>query len=165
MNVTVVSEWLGIIAGITLVAGWIWKITKWFREKIISAERSAKLGEELVSELLSRATSPARRADIHSFIQFRCIQTEAGITRHIILSILIGCIIAFIGILLIIADRFIDTSVAPWMWRFSIASYAVAIIFFAIVLFFIRQLHVINHAWNKRAENVLKDRAFKHVET
>ena len=165
MEISALSDWFGIVGGLALAATSMWKIARWFREKIIDAEEGAKLGEELVTELLNRATSPARRADIHAFIQFRCIETEANQTHTVMLSISMAYGTVFIGIFLAIADRFFVTSAMPWLWRFSIASYAALIIAFAMALFFSRQLRVLNRAWHVRAGNVLQERAFKHAET
>lgn len=163
MELSAILDWFDVVAGIALGAGWLWKLGGWFHAKVIYAREGAKLGEALVTELFSHATSPARRADIHAFIQFLCTEMEGEHTRSVMLSIVNACAVALMGGVLVVVDRFLNTDAAPWLWRFSLVAYVVTVISVAMFLFFSRQLRNVQIGWHNRAGDVLKERAFKHI--
>ncbi len=140
MELSTLADWFGVVGGITVGATWIWKVQAWFRTKITFAQEGAAIGSDLVTELLNQATSPARRADIHAYIQFLCTEMESDYTRRVMHSHAIGYLILFIGLLLAVVSRVFVTDALPWLWWLSIATYIALVISFAMSLFFSAQL-------------------------
>lgn len=163
MELSTIADWFGVAGGIAVGATWIWNVQAWFRTKIAHAREGAAIGSYLVTELLNQATSPARRGDIHAYIQFRCTETESDYSRGVMRYLAMGYLILFIGLFLIAANRVFVTDASPWLWRLSIATYIVAVISFAMSLFFSAQLRRLEMGWQKKAGDVLRERAFRHV--
>ena len=165
MDVATTANWFGILSGLALGGTWFWKIVKWLSARNDSAKESARIGGRIVSELLDVATSPARRADIHTFILFRCTQIEADSTRRFFRSLLFGVIFLVVGVLTVSIFRLIEFKGIEWLWWFLVINSLIAVVAFFYALFFEYQLKRINEAWQATARKVLGERAVRHVNT
>lgn len=163
MDISSISNWSGVAGGILLGATWIWKLQRWFREKVAHAREASELDSELAAVLLNQATSPARRADIHAFILFRCMEVESSHIRSRLLSLATGCLVSVLGLSLSFARRVFDTEAMPWLWWFTVAMFASVLISFVMALFYDRLLRTIEKGWHQCAGEVLHQRAIRHV--
>ena len=163
MELSIIADWLGVVAGSALGISWARKFYRWLREKVRTAVQFAELGSSIVAELLESATSPARRADIHAYLHCRLVEIEGRHTRGLISQLAMAVAALFTGWVMVVLYRLLDTSQLPWLWWFFIANYAIAWIAFAMMLFFSWQLRHMELGWQKTAFQVLQDRAFSHV--
>lgn len=165
MELSTIADWLGVIGGLALGASWLWKLQKWLRTKIEDTKEGAALGSRLVAELLEQATSPARRADIHAFIQFRCIEFESSRTRHLVCSLAVGAFAAATGLLLTLICKMFDADLIPsWLWWLSITNYGALVVALGMMLFFGAQRRHLEAGWQDSARTILQGRAFRHVQ-
>ena len=163
MDISNVANWLGLITGIAFLLTSTYKIYRWFQAKVAATQAGVKFAEDFVSELLNNATNPARRADIHAFIQFHHVKIEGEKT-----SIFIEFLVAFSLIFLLVVmfnftAKYTDIYAAPWFWIFILITSVVG--FFAIVMamFFNRQILAIHRGWSSKANDALLKRALTHI--
>lgn len=163
METSEIANWFGILTGVAFSVTFIHKIWQWFQTKIKNTQEAAQFGETLVTELLNKATTPARRADIYVYIQFAYTEMEAEHTRNIIQSIAASFSVVFFGISLVVLNRLLYTDTVLWIWRLSIGAYVLLVISVAMAQFFSKQLRNLQISWHKRVGSILRERAFHHV--
>jgi hypothetical protein len=116
-----------------------------------------------VADLLSQATSSARRADIHAYILFRCNEIEANLTRRLLslFAMAAGFIVA--TIVIAFSWRGIDFESAPWRQWVLITPY-VGIFAMLLFQFFSNYKYArFGRTWQAKACEILYERAFRHV--
>lgn len=163
MELSTTADWLGVIGGCALSFSWVWKFQRWLRAKVVWARAAAERGGSLVAELLENATSPARRSDIHAYVQFRCIEIEASRTRQVVVLIAMGMSAALLGLLMMVLHRIFDTDQSPWLWWIVVTNYVASLIAFCMSMFFGWQLRHVELGWQQVASKVLGERALRHV--
>jgi hypothetical protein len=163
MELSTTADWLGVIGGVALGSSWLWKLWRWLHAEVAWANEGAIAGGELVAELLDQAISPARRADIHAYIQFRCTEIEAGRTRRLMCSSAMGAFVLAIGLFFLLSWRVLDVELISWLWWLSITNYVVLVIAFSLSLFFNAQLRRVEEGWQRSARNALGERAFRYA--
>ena len=163
MEISNIANWFGIITGVAFSLTCIRNIWQWFQAKIKYTQEGVHFGEILVTELLNKATTPARRADIYAYIQFSCTEIEGEHIRHLIHSVIASCSVVFFGIFFVVVSRFFDTDAAPWLWRLSVGGYVLLVTSVGMALFFGRQLRNLQTSWHRQAGTILRERALHHV--
>jgi hypothetical protein len=163
MDLSTTANWMGVIFGLATGAAWFWKFLKWLRSILNRAEEAAALGSSIVSELLDSATTPARRADIHAFVQFRCTEIEADRTRRFFRIILTSMIVLVVGVLTAFVFRILDFKDIGWLWWFLVINSLIGFVAYASALFFEHQIKRMNSAWQATARKALGNRAVRHI--
>jgi hypothetical protein len=116
-----------------------------------------------IADLLNQATNPARRADIHVYILFRCTEIEANLTRRLLSLLALAA--GFVGatIVMVFSWRGIDFESAPWRYWVLITPY-VGIFAMLLFLFFSNYKYArFGRAWQTKACEILYERASRHV--
>lgn len=163
MDISTLSTWLGIISGTGFCATTVWGTFRWFKARLARTQEAAVLGEDLADELLNHATSATRRADIHAYILFNAIETEAEHTRSVVVAGIGGLALLATGLVIAIIWRTFDIDSHIWLWRSLIATYISGIASYMAAIFFSRQIWRIQIGWHSSAKSALQDKAFRHV--
>ena len=163
MDISVILSWVGTIFSMATGIASIWKLYGWLQRQVATARERSELGADLVEALLSQATNPARRADIHAYIQFRCTEMESDRNLRTLQSFAIGFSLVLVSFFLIVSFRFLDFYAMQWLWWLTFASFFCLLVSFAMMLFYQAKVRYYAGAWHKKAGVVLQQRAFNHV--
>lgn len=163
MDISVISSWLGIVVSMATGVASIWKLYGWLQRQVAIAREGSELGADLVEALLSQATNPARRADIHAYIQFRCTEIKSDRNLKTLQCLAMGFGLGFVSFYLVVALRFLDFYAMQWLWWLTFALILCLLVSFVMMLFFQAQVWRYDRAWHKKAGVVLQQRAFIHA--
>jgi hypothetical protein len=124
-----------------------------------------RANEEFVTLLLAQAKSTAPRADIHTYIQFRCTEFEAKHIRRTLF--LFAHAAGFIVATLVVAFSWknMDFDVVPWHEWVLVTLYAALFALLLFQAFFTYKFRRLEAAWQAKVCSILYERAFRHVES
>lgn len=148
----------GIGGSITVLVN-VWK---WFQIKRRDTRETAELGAALAATLLNQATSPAKRADIHAYIQFQHTRWEANNLRRNIWLVASWSLLLFLSCGMELSYRILDVLQMPWLWYSALGALGLSFVVLAATTFINLQLRQMEAGWIDSAENVLRNRAIKH---
>ncbi|WP_353219555.1 hypothetical protein [Salinisphaera sp. S4-8] len=164
MEISVLSNWFGVLSGVAFGATWLWKLQIWLRRNVAEVREAADDGKHLATEVLDKATSPARRADIYAFIHFRSTEIEAERTRQLICNIAISFFIVFFGFVLALFELLFVTDSVSWLRLFLYTTYSMLIVSFLVALYFGWRVKKLDLAWQSSAHAILRGRAFGYID-
>jgi hypothetical protein len=154
---------VGAVTGIGTVLIWVWKIWAWLQRQVLLSVDEADVARNFTADLLDRATTPARRADIYGYLQFRCIEFEAMRTRTHMQLVGAGMFALLIGLALMMLGKVLDFSLSPWLWWGSLLAFAALVISLGMVVFASVNLNRIYEGFQTGARAALYERAKRHA--
>lgn len=164
MDLSTTANVMEVIGFVGAVLAGIYKLGKIIRKRVADANDVAEEGRKLVAKLISRATSPARRADIHAYIQIRAVEIQGRRTRAKIELFFMFAV----GLLLGIGSIYVGKSDSL---EFSLPASISIIIFessflFAFLMLLIseRNLHRIEDGWLRAVEEHLGAKIDQHLQ-
>jgi hypothetical protein len=163
MDINTLPVILGTATALGTAVGWVWKTGASLRRQVLLSRDEAEVARKFTADLLDRATSAARRADIHAYLQFRCIEFESARTRLHIQLVGAGAFTLLIALVLTVLGKALDMSAAPLLWWAALLTFASLVISLAIVVFTSVNLNRIYEGWQTGARAALYERAKRHV--
>lgn len=163
MTISLTSDLLGIVLGGIAIVAWMTNRAKLIRQRILEANQDAEIGKELSAHLLSKATNPERRADIHAFIQIRTIEIDGRRTRAKIESFFMCFAMLALGIVSLFMTKslFRDSNWIPI--ALIAATYLLMLISFFMALIYGRNLRTIEDGWMKGVKDALETKVDQHL--
>lgn len=163
MDSSSIGNWLGIITGVITLSIWTWGLVRKVAAKLADAKRGAELAGKTVEQLMDQATSPAKRADIHAFIQFRCTEIETGRARRMVFLVGAGAFLVLTTFIYLQLFKRFDGAVKPitW-WIFNVLYFGVLLAYIS-RLFYHHLADTYETGWHANAHRILFERAIRHV--
>lgn len=156
MDLSSPANLFGVVTGVVSVSIWAWKTWVWTQKKLVAADEAASLGRDLSRQLVLKATNPARRADIHAYIQLRAIESQGRRTRATVFLSGIGIVTLILVLVLVYLFHFTDLPA----WAVILLSSTVTSQFITIIMLVIvdRSIRKLEDGWQSGVDEVMHRR-------
>lgn len=163
MNLSDTSSIVQLLFGAIAVCAWLWKLFAWFCKRHIEAKELADEGARLAQVLLSHATSPAKRSDIHLFMMLRAMQSASRQTQGTIHSMGMGILIAVLFLFVVSVSNFLVIDYTHPLVIFTLLTFVCLIASFCMSLWFSFNLRRLEEGWQVGTMNAIEQKIERHV--
>ena len=163
MNLSDPSSIVTLLLGAVTVCAWLWNRLAWLRKRYIESKECADEGARLDELLLSHATSPAKRSDIHLFLTLRAMESATRQTQGTVYSMAMGVFIAALSLAWVFAQKFLVIEYTHPLVILVLLNFACVLISFFMYLWSSFKLRKLEEGWQAGTMKAIEQKIERHV--
>lgn len=163
MNLSDTSSIVTLLLGVITVFMWLWKLLGWFRGRLVEIRELADEGARLAQFVLSHATSPAKRSDIHLFMTLRAVQFASRQTQGAIFTMGMGILTVILFLFVGLLSKFLAVDYTHPLAITTLFAFVCLIASFCISLWFSFKLRRLEEGWLNGTMNAIEQKIEHHV--